>query len=227
VSEVKPLKMEMWDTATLIPYDNNVKKHDLTQVAKIATSIQKSGWDQPIVVDRNGVIIKGHGRRLAALELGIKRVPVIVRSDLTDEQVKVARLADNRVAMSDYDPEMLRLELSSLEESMTGIFDDKELDFMNADLGAMNVGAFVDDMALVVADQKEDLAERTARAAEAQIALAKAFGIKSVPATAQILINRVMAQAAAQGAAAGLLAGEALVAWLTKAIQQEESVSQS
>lgn len=88
----------------------------------------------PIVVDGNGVIIKGHGRRLAALQIGLKKVPVIVRDDLSEEAVRAARLADNRVAISGLDNEILRKELSSLEFSLDNIFDKKELTFVTADL---------------------------------------------------------------------------------------------
>ncbi|MFH3639762.1 ParB/Srx family N-terminal domain-containing protein, partial [Acinetobacter baumannii] len=76
------------------PYELNAKIHSEEQVAKIAESIARFGWDQPIVVDKNGVIIKGHGRRLAAIKLGLIEVPVLVRDDLNEEQVKAARLAD-------------------------------------------------------------------------------------------------------------------------------------
>jgi uncharacterized protein YunC (DUF1805 family) len=210
------MKIELWDIAALVPYENNVKKHELAQVSKIAASIQRHGWTQPIVVDKNGVIIAGHGRRLAALELGLKRVPVLVRSDLTEDEVKALRLADNRVAMSDYDPEMLKVELASLEADMSGIFDDKELEFLDADLGEMNAGAFVSDMDVVVAEQKADLSARAESAAAAQIAIAKAFGVKTIPAASQMLVNKVMALAEAQGAEKGLKGADALVAWLAK-----------
>jgi len=216
MSDPKPMKIELWDIAALVPYENNVKKHELAQVSKIAASIQRHGWTQPIVVDKNGVIIAGHGRRLAALELGLKRVPVLVRSDLTEDEVKALRLADNRVAMSDYDPEMLKVELASLEADMSGIFDDKELEFLDADLGEMNAGAFVSDMDVVVAEQKADLSARAESAAAAQIAIAKAFGVKTIPAASQMLVNKVMALAEAQGAEKGLKGADALVAWLAK-----------
>ena len=220
MSDAKPMKIELWEIGALVPYENNVKKHDLTQVAKIAASISRSGWTQPIVVDKNGVIIAGHGRRLAALELGLKRVPVLVRPDLTEDEVKALRLADNRVAMSDYDPELLKLELASLEADMSGIFDDKELEFLDADLGEMNTGAFVTDMAAVVADQKTDLAARTEHAAAAQLPLAKVFGFKTLPATSQMLVNKVMALAETYCAERGLKGADALVAWLEQHISE-------
>lgn len=214
MADIKIHKIEMWPIDRLIPYENNVKKHELAQVSKIAAAIQRHGWDQPIVVDKNGIIIKGHGRRLAGMELGLKNVPVIVRSDLSDEQVKAARLSDNRVAMSDYDPEMLRLELASMEEDMSGIFDDKELEFLDADLGSMDSDAFVTDMDSVVAEQKADLDSRADAAACATVPIAKAFGLKTVPVSAQLAINRLMAKVTAGGLAAGVEGGDALALWI-------------
>lgn len=112
----------------VLPYEGNAKVHDEAQVAKIATSIEQFGWDQPIVVDKDGVIIKGHGRRLAAIKLGLREVPVLVRSDLTPAQVKAARIADNRVALGGIDQDILKQELSEL-------FSDTDVGFSASDLG--------------------------------------------------------------------------------------------
>jgi ParB-like chromosome segregation protein Spo0J len=194
---VKPPKIQLWATSNLIPYDLNAKKHDGAQVAKIAKAIQLHGWDVPIVVDRHGVIIKGHGRRLAALDLGLEKVPVIVRDDLTPDQVKAARLADNRVAISDIDPELLRQALAEIEEDLSGIFDSKELEFLDADLGTINEGAFITDMDATLADQKADLEQRTEHAAQARVPLAKAFGFRDVTGEQQLSITNLMAKAQA------------------------------
>jgi hypothetical protein len=206
----KELKIEFWPITNLTPYDNNAKKHDPAQVARIADAIRRTGWDQPIVVDKDGVIIKGHGRRLAALELGLTKVPVVVRYDLTHEQAKVARLADNRVAESDIDPEMLRAELASMEESMVGIFDLKELDFMSADLGAMNDDVFVDDMGAVLEGQRHDIEQRMDAAAGKRIPLAKAFGFKDIGSDGMFAITHLMAKAESS---TGLKNDAALVAF--------------
>lgn len=116
---------------SLIPYVNNTKQHPGNQVDKIAGSIAEFGFDQPIVVDGNGVIIKGHGRLMAARKLQLQEVPVLVRTDLTPAQVKAARIADNRVAESAWDEELLKIELLDLKQNdfdlrLTG-FDDEEL----------------------------------------------------------------------------------------------------
>lgn len=81
--------------SALKPYANNAKKHSRRQVTLLAKAMRTVGFDQPIVVDANHVIIKGHGRRLAALELKMDLVPVVVRADLTPEQCMASRLADN------------------------------------------------------------------------------------------------------------------------------------
>ena len=76
-------KIELWDLDKIVPYAANAKKHPPDQVRKLATAITKFGWTQPIVVAGNGEIIAGHGRRLAAIQLGLAKVPVICRRDLT------------------------------------------------------------------------------------------------------------------------------------------------
>ena len=131
---VKPFepRIEWRDPSTLTPYSNNAKTHPTEQIDKIAASIAAYGFDQPIVVDADGVIIKGHGRREASLRLGLTKVPVLVRTDLSVAEIKAARLADNRTAQSPWDEEMLRLELAALQEEgfdldLTG-FDLEEIE---------------------------------------------------------------------------------------------------
>lgn len=113
-------------------YGHNAKAHPAGQVKKVAASIAEFRWDQPIVVDRDMVIIKGHGRYLAAKELGIEVVPVVIADYLTPAQVHAARLADNRSAESEWLPELLGLELKLLADldfdlGLTG-FDQKEIE---------------------------------------------------------------------------------------------------
>ena len=80
----------------------------------MANSINEFGFKNPIIVDKNNVIISGHTRRLAALQLGLKEVPVIIGDDLTDAQVKAFRLADNRVAeLAVWDEDLLKQEMLS------------------------------------------------------------------------------------------------------------------
>ena len=144
-------KVENWDVDTIRPYEGNAKIHTEEQVASIAKSIAKFGFDQPIVVDGAGVIIKGHGRHLAAKHLGMEKVPVIVRMDLTASEANASRLADNRVAVGDVDTNLLNEELMKIAEDDNELLDamgfsEKELDFMTSDLGDMDEDALMDMM---------------------------------------------------------------------------------
>lgn len=82
---------------SITPYANNAKEHTDEQVALLAANIKEFGFDQPIVVDKDGVIIKGHGRLLAAKMLQLPKVPIVRASHLAPAQVKAARLADNQI----------------------------------------------------------------------------------------------------------------------------------
>lgn len=98
----------------LIPYENNPRKND-EAVEKVALSISAFGFKVPIVIDKEHVIVTGHTRLKAAKKLGLKTVPCILADDLTEEQIKAFRLADNKVAeFSEWDQEKLLKELESL-----------------------------------------------------------------------------------------------------------------
>jgi ParB-like chromosome segregation protein Spo0J len=124
-------EVEMWDIDKIIPYPQNNKQHPPSQIDKIASSMKNFGVDVPLVVDGKGVLLKGHGRRLAALKIGLKQLPVIVRTDLTPNQIRAARIADNRVSQSDFDMDALFAEMEALNDegfdlSATG-FDPEEI----------------------------------------------------------------------------------------------------
>ena len=100
----------------LQPYKRNAKKHPRSQVERIAASLREFGWRQPVVIDKDGVVVIGHGRLEAAKSLGMKTVPVTIAEDLTEAQIKALRLADNKTSESDYDEDLLSLELDDLSE---------------------------------------------------------------------------------------------------------------
>lgn len=100
-----------WPIDKIRPYPANAKMH---KAAWIEASIREFGFDQPVVVDAEGVIIKGHGRVEAARKLGYVELPVIVRADLTEEQTRLARIADNRSADGGWDWIALRDEIQQL-----------------------------------------------------------------------------------------------------------------
>ena len=143
-------KVESWPVENVHEYPGNAKIHDEKQIASIALAIQKFGFDVPIVVDGAGVIIKGHGRRLAAISIGFTHVPVIVRTDMTAKEANASRIADNRVAVGDVDTNVLNIEMLSIVDGDTdSLIDamgmsDKELEFMTSDLGEMNLDALAD-----------------------------------------------------------------------------------
>lgn len=98
----------------LVPYENNPRKND-DAVEKVALSISAFGFKVPIVIDANNVIVTGHTRLKAAKKLGLKTVPCIKADDLTEEQIKAFRLADNKVSeFSEWDEEKLMKELEAL-----------------------------------------------------------------------------------------------------------------
>lgn len=100
----------------ITPYENNPRMNDAA-VESVAESIRQFGFKNPILVDADGVIVAGHTRHKAAQKLGLETVPVIVMDDLTEEQCKAFRLADNRVAENSvWDDEKLKQELDALAE---------------------------------------------------------------------------------------------------------------
>ena len=107
----------MMEPSKLKPYKRNNRKHPQAQIDKLAKQIEAHGFDVPIVVDKDLVIIKGHGRTLAAKQLKLKEVPVIIRADLNPEQCAAARLADNKLSeIAEIDVEAIQLELDALKE---------------------------------------------------------------------------------------------------------------
>tara|TARA_R110001592_G_scaffold84640_3_gene250159 strand:- start:77 stop:1315 length:1239 start_codon:yes stop_codon:yes gene_type:complete len=113
---VKKFDIQYIDPKALIPYFRNTKEHTSDQVEMLKKSITTYSFDQPIVVDEEMVIIKGHGRRQAAISLDMESVPVIVRDDLTDAQVRASRIADNKIAAStDLLIEELSVEIQELK----------------------------------------------------------------------------------------------------------------
>lgn len=96
------------------PYENNPRHND-EAVQYVAKSIQEFGFKNPVILNSENVIIAGHTRIKAAEQLGIKEIPCIYASDLTEEQVKAFRLADNKVA------EMAAWDFGKLEEELADI----------------------------------------------------------------------------------------------------------
>ncbi len=124
------MKIESRLIADIVPYAKNAKKHDNRQINNVAESIKQYGFVQPIVIDRDGVIVIGHCRALAAKKLGMKEVPCVCVDDLTPEQVNALRIVDNKSNESEWDFDILTDELAELDLSNFdfdfGIEDEEE-----------------------------------------------------------------------------------------------------
>jgi len=125
------MKIELRKLSEIKPYPNNPRVND-DAVEAVAASIREFGFRQPIVVDAEGVIVVGHTRYKAAQKLGLERVPVHVATDLTPEQIRAYRIADNKSAeLSDWDYDLLPIELGELKASDFDLgllgFDQDEL----------------------------------------------------------------------------------------------------
>ena len=104
------------------PYKNNAKKHGKKQIEILSKSLKEFVWQQPLVIDRNNIIIAGHGRYEAAKSLGFDSVPCKYADELTEDQIRAYRLIDNRSTSLEYDLELEFAELQSIELDM-GEFD--------------------------------------------------------------------------------------------------------
>ena len=131
------MKIQEVNIDQIIPYAKNPRQND-EAIAKVASSLKEFGWRQPIVVDKEMVVIAGHTRLGAATRLGYKKVPIHIATDLTENQIKAYRIADNRVGQeAKWDEDLLSLELKDLQLDgydleQTG-FNDEELDALLAE----------------------------------------------------------------------------------------------
>ena len=132
------IKVEYIEVGKLLPYAANARMHSEAQIVDLCRSISEFGFVNPVLIDEKGEIVGGHGRVMAASRLGLKVVPIVRLSHLSDRQVRALRLADNRITQSStWDLEKLGQELSALamldvDLSITG-FDEQELDSLLKD----------------------------------------------------------------------------------------------
>src|ERR1035438_2674334 len=117
ISEVMVERIERWPLERLIPYARNTRTHSDAQIAEVASSIAEFGFVHPVLAAPDGVIIAGHCRVLAAAQLAMREIPVVVLEHLSETQRKALAIADNRLALNaGWDEEMLRRELAALEQ---------------------------------------------------------------------------------------------------------------
>lgn len=131
--KAKTLQYELTSLDKLIPYARNARTHSGEQVAQIAASIKEFGFLNPVIIGDDGTIIAGHGRVLAARQLGLDKVPTLNASHLTDAQRRAYILADNKLALNaGWDFDMLRIEIDELK------MDNFNLDLTGFSLGEIN-----------------------------------------------------------------------------------------
>lgn len=120
----------------LKPYENN-PRHNEAAVGPVANSIKEFGFKVPIIIDKDNVIIAGHTRLKAAKLLGLETVPCVLADDLTEEQAKAFRLADNKVSeLAEWDFDELQKELDELD-MMDLDFDMSEFGFESSEIGGV------------------------------------------------------------------------------------------
>ena len=152
------MNIQMLKLSDIKPYENNPRKNN-EAVKYVAQSIKEFGFKVPIVIDKDNVIIAGHTRYKAAKRLKIKEVPTIIVDDLTDEQVKAFRLADNKVAeKAEWDFDLLPFELDDIVDIDMGAFDfDNNKNSFNAEIDIIDND---DDTADIDKDFHRDMTYR-------------------------------------------------------------------
>ncbi|PHM52415.1 ParB/Srx family N-terminal domain-containing protein [Xenorhabdus hominickii] len=184
------------DPRTLIPYEKNAKKHNEQQISDLAAAIKKRGFDQPITVDKDMVIITGHGRTEASIFVGLAKVPVIIRDDLSKAEVDAKRLEDNRLASTDYDALLLQEELKRLVDDDVAVygFSERELNVLVEDMtAAVATTDLVSDLAVETERQRDEHEEITRDVAKEDVRLIDIMGFKALPASAAIQVGDLLA----------------------------------
>ena len=142
------MKIEIADINTIKPYENNPRKLKDSAIEKVAMSLKEYGFRQPIVVDKDKIIVAGHTRYRASKKLGLKEVPITVVDNLTPEQINAYRIADNRTAEeSEWDNELLKMEIKDLESK------DFKLDLLGFNEDQLNDLLFEEKQGLTDEDE--------------------------------------------------------------------------
>ena len=145
-------KIEIKQLSELVPYDRNPKAHPDSQIEKLSNSIREWGFTIPILIDEDNMVLAGHGRLFAALELGLSEVPTIKAVGWSEQQKKAYVIADNKLAeKGEWDTPMLYAELKQISAggfdlALMGAEDDFELmDFTPTIDPSMNFGDISSD----------------------------------------------------------------------------------
>jgi len=148
------MKIEIADINSIKPYENNPRKLSEKAIEKVAMSLKEYGFRQPIVVDKDRIIVAGHTRFRASKKLGLKQVPVSIIDNLTPEQINAYRIADNRTAEeSEWDNELLKMEIKDLEAK------DFKLDLLGFNEDQLNDLLFEEKQGLTDEDEVPETPE--------------------------------------------------------------------
>ena len=148
------MKIETADINTIKPYENNPRKLKDSAIDKVAMSLKEYGFRQPIVVDKDRIIVVGHTRYRASKKLGFKEVPITIADNLTPEQINAYRIADNRTAEeSEWDSELLKMEIKDLEDK------DFKLDLLGFNEDQLNDMLFEEKQGLTDEDEVPEAPE--------------------------------------------------------------------
>lgn len=190
--------IESWEVGRLIPYDNNNKKHPPEQIERLAASIKEHNFENLILVEEDGTIISGHGRRLAVLHLGWTHVPVRVAYGLPKAEARKVRIAANKTTSSEYDVDAMSFELKDLGIELVDLgsvgINDKEFSIMVEDVGDMDFGALTTDITTAVETHEKSVTEAADKAEDSETSISKALGIKKVSTGDARLLTRFMGQ---------------------------------
>lgn len=116
-AKMAAMKIKLVKLEKLVPYAQNSRTHSKTQIKQLAASMYEFGFTNPILIDEKGGIVAGHGRVLAASELGLTEAPCITLTGLTEAQKRAYVIADNKLALnSQWDVSVLRMELQALQQ---------------------------------------------------------------------------------------------------------------
>tara|TARA_B100000459_G_scaffold52626_2_gene28154 strand:- start:9325 stop:10146 length:822 start_codon:yes stop_codon:yes gene_type:complete len=154
-------RIEVWPIEKVIPYERNARTHSPEQVRQISASILEFGFVNPILVDSKDGVIAGHGRLLAAQDLALKEVPVVVLDHLSDTQKKAYVIADNKLALNaGWDETQLREEMFSLQAvdfdlELTGFKTDDLEEFLDGGELEDEFQGFDNDPTTEEEDEKE------------------------------------------------------------------------
>lgn len=193
------IKEEQLDISSLKEYEFNAKEHkeDSDDFKALVSSISRHGISSPINVDKNMVIITGHGRVMACKKLGLPTIRGRIRTDLTDNQVKELRISDNRSVSNEYDTALQRLEFKQLDVSETDLtalnINMAEFEKMTLDFTVMDSAAFTEDLDKDVDDQAKESEQDIKKTDLKLVSVVNGLGFKVVTVDATRKIAKFIA----------------------------------